>query len=187
MDLRSLHKFTIWNGYDFVELQFPFDPTNAQKDSLATGTSHKWVSWGTEFSSKPQSLFTYAFSTRSGGYYEDGTRTSFTTDLGYRFQPYVNISLSTSFNRIKIREPWGTTDFWLIGPRIDITMTNKIYFTTFLQYNNQLNNVNLNTRFQWRYAPASDLFIVYTDNYLPDSFTVKNRALVLKLTYWWNI
>lgn len=187
IDLRSLHRFTIWNGYDFVELQFPFDPTNARKDSLATGTRHKWASWGTIFSSKPQSLFTYSFTTRSGGYYENGTRTSFTTDLGYRFQPYVNISMSTSFNRIKIREPWGTTDFWLIGPRIDVTVTNKIYFTTFLQYNNQQDNVNLNTRFQWRYAPASDLFIVYTDNYLPDSFNVKNRAVVLKLTYWWNI
>ena len=187
IDFRSLHKFTIWTGFDFVELLFPFDPTNAGKDSLATGTRHNWHSWGTEFNSRPQSAFTYSFSTRTGGYYENGTRTNFSTDLGYRLQPYLNVSLSASFNRIKIREPWGTTDFWLIGPRIDLTLTNTIYFTTFLQYNNQLDNVNLNTRFQWRYAPASDLFIVYTDNYLPDSFQVRNRAVVLKFTYWWNI
>ena len=66
-------------------------------------------------------------------------------------------------------------------------MTNKLFFTTFAQYNEQLDNINLNTRFQWRYKPASDLFIVYTDNYLPDTFGVKNRSLVVKLTYWWNI
>ncbi len=47
--------------------------------------------------------------------------------------------------------------------------------------------MNLNTRLQWRFQPASDLFIVYTDNYLPAPFEVKNRALVVKLTYWWNI
>ncbi|MBD0351873.1 MAG: hydrolase, partial [Flavisolibacter sp.] len=69
---------------------------------------------------------------------------------------------------------------------VDITFTNKLYLTTFLQYNNQLRNINLNTRFQWRYKPASDLFLVYTDNYLPSPFSVRNRALVLKLTYWWN-
>jgi hypothetical protein len=66
-------------------------------------------------------------------------------------------------------------------------MTNKLYFTAFAQYNEQLRNVNLNTRIQWRYRPASDLFIVYTDNYFPETFAVRNRALVVKLTYWWNL
>jgi hypothetical protein len=78
-------------------------------------------------------------------------------------------------------------DLWLVGPRIDVTFTNKLFLTNFLQYNNQTNNVNLNTRFQWRYSPASDLFIVYTDNYYADTFNVRNRAIVLKFTYWWNV
>jgi hypothetical protein len=39
---------------------------------------------------------------------------------------------------------------------------------------------------QWRYKPVSDLFIVYTDNYYIGPVFVKNRALVLKFTYWWN-
>jgi len=56
-----------------------------------------------------------------------------------------------------------------------------------VQYNEQSNNINVNTRVQWRYKPASDIFIVYTDNYLPSPFSVKNRFLVLKMTYWWNI
>ena len=66
-------------------------------------------------------------------------------------------------------------------------MTNNLYFTAFAQYNEQQKNVNLNTRLQWRYRPASDLFIVYTDNYFPETFKVRNRALVVKLTYWWNL
>ncbi|MEO8962314.1 MAG: hypothetical protein ABI325_10550, partial [Ginsengibacter sp.] len=57
----------------------------------------------------------------------------------------------------------------------------------FIQYNEQLDNLNLNARFQWRYKPASDLYIVYTDNYLPVPFLVRNRALMLKFTYWWNV
>ena len=184
---RSQHRFGVWRGYDYVELLAPFDPTNSGKPLLETGTTHRWSAWGTEFTSKPQSLLTYGFTTRYGGYFADGTRFNFTTDLGYRFQPFVSIALSSSFNRIEMVEPWNTTVFWLIGPRLDVTMTNKLYLTGFLQYNDQQDNINLNARLQWRYAPASDLFIVYTDNYLPSPFDVKNRALVLKLTYWWNI
>ena len=74
-----------------------------------------------------------------------------------------------------------------MGPKVDVTFRNNLFLTTFLQYNNQANNVNLNSRLQWRYKPASDLFIVYTDNYLPENFNLKSRAIVLKLTYWWNI
>ena len=56
-----------------------------------------------------------------------------------------------------------------------------------MQYNDQLDNFNTNVRFQWRYAPVSDLFIVYTDNYDTLLGTTRNRALVAKLSYWLNL
>lgn len=184
---RTQSRFTSWISHDYVQLLESFDPTNTGRDTLTRGTQHRWNAWGTEFFSKPQRLFTYAFTTRYGGYYANGTRLNFTTEMGYRFQPYVSLSVSSSYNHIRLPEPWGRTTFLLIGPRLDVTMTNKLYFTAFAQYNDQQKNLNLNTRLQWRYQPASDLFIVYTDNYLPAPFSVKNRALVLKLTYWWNM
>jgi hypothetical protein len=184
---RNRATATLWIAHNYVKLFKPFDPTYFTKALIASGTEHAWNAFGTEFISKPQSLFTYQFSSRYGGFYANGTRLSLTTELGYRFQPYVSLAMSASYNDIRLPEPLKNTKFWLIGPRIDLTMTNKLFFTTFVQYNEQQKNVNLNTRFQWRYKPASDLFIVYTDNYLPAPFNVKNRSLVLKLTYWWNI
>lgn len=184
---RSQSRLMVWTGYDFVKLQRPFDPTNLGGEVLPIGSEHEWTAWGTEYNSKPQSIFTYAFSTRMGGYYEDGKRFNVTADLGYRFQPYVSVAMAANYNQIELRNPWGTTTFWLVGPRIDVTLTNKVFLTTFIQYNEQIKNINLNTRFQWRFAPASDLFLVYTDNYLPEPFNVKNRSLVLKFTYWWNL
>ncbi|MBV6640698.1 MAG: hydrolase, partial [Cyclobacteriaceae bacterium] len=184
---KRQHTFSAWTAYDFVELQFPFDPTNSGNQELPTGSQNTWTSWGTNFTSKPQSLFTYGFETRYGGYYQDGTRLNLTTDIGYRFQPYVNFSMMSSYNKINMMDPWGTSDFWLVGPRLDLTFTNNLYLTTFAQYNEQIDNININSRLQWRYAPASDLFIVYSDNYFPAPINVKNRSLVVKLTYWWNI
>jgi len=184
---RTQSVLTAWTAHDYVKLLKPFDPTNSGKDSLAAGTEHRWNSFGVDFTSKPQSVFTYLFTTRYGGYYADGTRLNLGGEVGYRFQPYLSFAVTFNYNDIRLPEPWGKNTFWLIGPRLDVTMTNKLFFTAFAQYNEQQNNVNLNTRLQWRYRPASDLFIVYTDNYLPDTFGVKNRSLVLKFTYWWNI
>lgn len=185
--LRSQAVFTPWIAHDYVKLLRPFDPTNSGKDTLATGSEHYWNAFGFDFTSKPQSLFTYLVSTRYGGYYADGKRLNLSGELGYRLQPYLSLNVGVSYNDIWLPQPWGRNTFWLVGPRLDVTMTNKLFFTAFAQYNEQQNNVNLNTRLQWRYKPASDLFIVYTDNYLPETFGVKNRSVVLKFTYWWNI
>ncbi|CCH54650.1 hypothetical protein BN8_03844 [Fibrisoma limi BUZ 3] len=194
---RSRATLTGWIATDYVRLLSPFDPTNTGRETLTTGTEHTWKAWGTQFTSKPQSLFTYGFSSRYGGYYANGTRLNLTIDGGYRFQPYISLAASASYNDIRLPQPWGRTTFWLVGPRLDVTMTNTLYLTTFVQYNEQQKNMNVNARIQWRYKPASDFFLVYTDNYLPNGaqigqdvpgfFSVLNRALVLKWTYWWNV
>jgi hypothetical protein len=184
---RKRNTLNIWTTNSYIRLLQPFDPTNTGKDSLVTGTQHSWNTVGVDYVSKPQSLFTYSFSGRYGGYYADGTRLTLGGDIGYRFQPYVSIAVSTTYNDIKLPQPWGRNPFLLIGPRLDVTMTNTLFFTGFMQYNEQLKNMNLNTRFQWRYRPASDLFVVYTDNYLPAPLAIKTRALVVKLVYWLNI
>ena len=100
-----------------------------------------------------------------------------------------------TYNDLRLPQPWGHTRFWLVGPRFDITLTNTLYFTTFVQYNEQQRNLNVNSRVQWRYKPASDVFLVWTENYLPEYlqpgqaglFSTRNRAIVLKWTYWWNL
>lgn len=178
---------TVWTATNYVRLLRPFDPTNAGRERIATGTKHRWKSAGFELISGPQRSFTYGFSGRVGGYYLNGTRTNLSADLGYRFQPYVALTMSSNYNNIQLPSPWNQVEYWLVGPKVDVTFRNNLFLTTFMQYNNQANNINLNTRLQWRYKPASDLFIVYTDNYLPENFNVKTRALVIKLTYWWNV
>ncbi len=173
--------------HDYVELLQAFDPTNSGKDSLAKGSQHIWNTAGLDIVSQPQQLFTYGASIRYGGYYADGTRFTLNTDLGYRFQPHVSLALSTSYNRLHLPKPWGNTTFLLIGPKVDITLTNTLFITAYFQYNDQQKNVNFNGRLQWRYKPASDLFIVYTDNYYTAPFFIKNRAFVIKFNYWWSL
>ena len=170
----------------FVELLSPFDPTRIGKLPLEKGTKHEWTNIGFDWISAPQYTFTYSLSTRVGGYYANGHLLSISGNIGYRIQPYVNIDFSSTYNQIKLPSPWGNNNFLLLGPKVDVTFSKKLFLTTFFQYNEQTKNINFNTRFQWRYKPVSDLFIVYTDNYYIGPVFVKNRAVVLKFTYWWN-
>jgi len=195
--LRNQDVYTATAGAAYVRLLAPFDPTNTGKDRLDANSLHRWRYAGFKFDSRPQSAFRYGYSVQEGGYYADGRRFTATGNVGYRFQPYVSLAGAVTYNDIRLPHPWQRTRFWLVGPRFDITFTNTLYFTTFIQYNEQQNNMNVNTRLQWRYKPASDIFVVWTDNYMPNHlqpgqdltgwFTAKNRALVLKWTYWWNL
>lgn len=191
LNFRNRDVFTAWVGNNYVKILDAADPTNYTGIKIPAGTHHTWNSWGTSFTSRPQKLFTYGWETRYGGFYANGTRLRLAGNIAYRVQPFGSLALTAEYNDIKFPKDnaYGLPNayFWLIGPRLDVTFTKKIYFTAFLQYNEQTDNVNLNARFQWRYAPASDLYIVYTDNYLPEGFAVKSRAFVLKATYWWNL
>lgn len=185
----------LFSSYNFQRLQRAFDPTNLVGDTLATGSEHSWRAYGFEYTSTNQKRLTYELNFRNGGYYASGMRTFTGLTLGYRFQPYVSMELNADYNNIRFKEdadlPLSMVnqayDIWLLGPRLNVTFSNKLFLSNFFQYNSQSNQVNLNTRFQWRYSPASDLFIVYTDNYLAENFLVRNRAIVLKFTYWWNV
>jgi hypothetical protein len=192
-DVQLLYYF-VWNNrstltFDakdsYVRLLAPFDPTNTGGDSLAAGDEFDWKEAGVSFGSDTRKLFNFIASCRYGGYY-NGTRLSLAGEFYYRLQPYASIALVSSYNKIELPQPYNSTGLFLIGPRIDITFTNKIFFTSFIQYNSQIDNLNLNFRFQWRYAPVSDLFIVYTENAFPGNYLVKNRGLVVKLSYWFN-
>lgn len=194
--MKDRSTFGLYLSYDFVKLQYNFDATRMGNTPLLKGSEHDWYAINARYSSSPIKLFTYAITSRFGGYFGDGWRTGMTADIGYRFQPYGSVSVALDYNDIQDVYVPGTatmaaknvsSKFWIVRPKIDITFSNKLFFATFFQLNQQTKNVNLNARLQWRYKPASDLFLVYTDNYFPEIFQIRNRAVVLKLNYWLNL
>ncbi len=168
-----------------IKLLDPFDPTHTGGVPLPANAKFNWKEVGISFTSDIRKPFNWLISSRYGGYF-DGTRTTVSGELYYRVQPYGSLAIVSSYNNISLPSPYKSAKFFLIGPRLDFTFTDKIFFTSFVQYNNQIDNINLNLRFQWRFAPVSDLFIVYTENSFPGDSRIKNRGLVLKLSYWFN-
>ncbi len=172
-------------GETYIKLMAPYDPTNTGGEKLEAGEDFRWKDIGASFSSDNRKSFFMTIRSSYGGYY-NGDRWYLNGELNYRYQPYGSLALVTTYNRINLPEPYNSARLLLIGPRLDFTFTDKLFFTSFIQYNNQIDNLNLNLRFQWRFAPVSDLFIVYTENSFPGDYTIKNRGLVVKLSYWFN-
>lgn len=171
----------------FQRLTFDFNPINPNEYiPFREGEEYTWNSLSAQYRSNPRRLFNYNVSATYGGFY-NGTNLNLSGEMTYRYQPYGNISLRFDYNDLQLPGEYGAEKLFLVGPRIDLTFTDQLFLTTFVQYNNLLDNVNLNARLQWRYQPASDIFIVYTENYLPENLFSKNRALVFKATYWLNL
>lgn len=172
-----------------------FDPTGTDGLALPALTDYNAYLVVASYNSDARKPFFYSVDTRSGQYF-NGNRVNFGGTLTYRYQPLGFFSLDFDYNRIRLPKPYNSADIVLIGPRFDFTFTRDIFWTTFVQYNGQENNLNINSRFQWRFKPVSDLFIVYTDDYVAGSFEEgdflrigrpRSRALVVKLTYWLNL
>lgn len=177
--------------YNHITLMRDFDPTRQQKEGvvLPKGTSYKFSEFFFEYSSDQRKKMFYTLTPNAGQFYS-GIKAGVRAVGSYRFQPYGSISMNLNYNYVDLQGKFEPVSIWLVGPRIDFTFTKDIFLTTFIQYNSQLNNVNFNTRLQWRYAPVSDFFLVLTDNFGTEGnfsqFAIRNRAIIAKLTYWFN-
>ena len=173
-----------YNSYTY--LFFGFDPTNSDGPELGSGTGYATQGLFGFFNSDKRKRLNVSLDGWSGGYF-NGKNTSLSAQIQYRFQPYGSVRISGEYNNIRLPKPYKSAEYLLVGPSLDLTFSRKLFWTTTVQVNNQTANTLLNTRLQWRYAPVSDLFVVYQENYFPGSLTSKNRALVLKLSYWFNV
>ncbi|MEJ2004043.1 MAG: DUF5916 domain-containing protein, partial [Cyclobacteriaceae bacterium] len=165
-------------------LRRDFNPIGGDTTGLKAGTDYEWTSVRLGISTDNRKLLSGRVSIRQGGFYS-GKRFNLSANINYRLPPVFNLSLDADLNVLNM--PEGEQVIWLLGPKLELTFTDKLFLTTFVQYNDQRKNINLNVRLQWRYKPVSDFFVVYTDNYISESLVTKDRAVVAKFTYWLNI
>ncbi len=182
----------------YVRLLNPFDPSGLNSLPLPSGTTYTYSYIQADYRSDARKKFSYILNARMGEHF-NGNLYNLGGTLTYRYQPLGFTSLNLNYNRIRLPEGFNDSDLLLIGSRFDFTFTKNLFWTTFVQLNTQIENLNINTRLQWRFKPVSDVFLVYTDNYFaeslsdnggllfPDIRIPRQRAIVLKVNYWLNL
>lgn len=180
--LRNTSSFSINYSEFYIRLRNPFDPTNTGGEELPLG-DYYYRNISASYASDIRRKIYVTAGLQYGSYYL-GNRTEYRASVRYRLQPYANFSLNYVQNDIALPAPYKTTTLILFSPELSFTFRRNVFFTLFTQYNTQQENMNLNARFQWRFKPMSDLFIVISENYFSENLSIRNRAVVLKLTYW---
>lgn len=171
----------------FTRLYDSFDPTGTDGAiELPANQNYYYTNYGVEFRSDRRKIIAYRVNPSIGQFY-NGNRYSLEASLDWRAQPFLSGSIQVNYDRIELPDPYPSASILLVGPRFDVTFSKSVFWATFIQYSNQRENFSINTRLQWRFAPLSDLFIVYNDNYNTAIISPRFRSLNLKFTYWLNL
>lgn len=181
---QSILHFDFYNYYTFLTRDF--DPTYSGGVRLLENTNYQYNQIGFSYTSNPAKVFSTTIQS-SGGQFYNGRVFTAASEVFSRIQPYAQLSLNVRYDAIDLPKPYSSAKYWLITPRVDITFTKNLFWSTMFQYSNQRDNLGINSRLQWRFAPLSDLYLVYNDNYLTRDFGPRFRAINLKVTYWLNI
>ena len=195
VEFKSGVNFNISLRNQYTYLFDEFDPTGINNGRpLPANSEYHYNNYEIEFNNYfTSNKFKYSLEQNFGEFY-NGNKISSQIRLGYRFEPIFTGSIELNYDRVSLPDLFNSANIFLIAPKFEFTFTKNIYWSSLIQYSNQTENLSFNSRLQWRFAPLSDLFLVYNDNYYTENRynsifipRVKNRSINLKLTYWLDI
>jgi hypothetical protein len=130
------------------------------------------------FRSNRSKMFSVGARVGTGGFW-DGERDSY--DFGLTFRPSYRFSASASWDHNDVVLPGDSFKTDLLSSRLGYSFSNSMWFNALIQYNSDDREISSNLRFNWRFKPLSDLFLVYNERRTDDD--VLERAVILKVTY----
>lgn len=172
---------------NYIYLTRAFDPTRTVGAIPLPGDQgYHFNQLELTYGSNTSNRFTYS-ATATLGHFFNGKITALGAELGLRVQPKAQFTIGLDYNGIRLPEPYADADIFFATLKADITFSKSIFWSTLAQYGNKQENLGINSRLQWRFAPLSDLYLVYNDNYFTGTFGPRFRSINLKLTYWLNL
>jgi len=181
---QSQFSLSFTNSYTFLTEEF--DPTRTDGIPLPANENYHFNSLNLSYTSNRADVFSIMAESNVGRFF-NGNIFSVDAEFFLRILPKAQISLAVNYNNISLPDPYPSADLWLLSPKFELTFSKSLFWSTLVQYSNQEDNLGINSRLQWRFAPLSDLFLVYNDNYSVNQFAPRYRSINLKLTYWLNI
>ena len=187
-EFRNLSQANLYISNNYTYLNTPFNPSGDQNSTpLPAQTEYYYNQVQFRYQSNNAKLLTYSTDLTWGQFF-NGQLQSISTNLNYRIQPRANIGINLRYDGIQLPEPYGNAQLWLMSSRVEFTFNKKLFWNTLIQFRSQSDNLGINSRLQWRFAPLSDLYIVYNDNYFTsERWLPRFRSINLKLTYWLNL
>lgn len=170
-----------WITHEYVNLKYAFDPL--KNGNVIVADQYNYIDVGLRYSSADNKKVQYGGSVGLGSYY-NGHRNRAIMNAQYRLMPLTRLQIRYERNGIDLNE-LGRDTFHLVRFTSELFFSNRLNWTTYLQYNTQFDNFNINSRLQWEYNPLSYIYLVISDNYNQD-FVRKNWGVAFKMNYRFN-
>jgi hypothetical protein len=115
----------------------------------------------------------------SGEFY-GGTRRTYGGGLTWRAKYFLSVEGSVQRNDVDL--PGGSFLADIASARVRYAWSTQLFGSAFVQYNTQSKSFVTNARVNFRYAPLSDVFIVYTERRNRETDVLNERSIALKVT-----
>jgi len=185
---RSTAEFSISATNNEVNLLYPFSFVS---DALPLAAdNYNFTFFNTSFSSDNRKPVSFNLGGRTGNFY-NGKLHQANGNVNFRVQPWGNLGFGYEWNKLNFPDKNGKETITALLSNLEIGFNKNLLWTTLFQYLDQSDFLGINSRLQWRFAPMSDLFLVYVDNYDvienigTRNIQTNNRAVILKINYWY--
>ena len=142
--------------------------------TLPMGRDYDWTRYRVQAQTAPRRVVAVNHTLEMGGFY-NGTRTRVATDLNVRVRPGVIVYSSAEWNRVELKEGRFETRLFRIVPELQFSPW--VSWVNNVQYDTQSALLGWQSRFRWIVKPGSDLYVVYTHNWIDDP--LQNRMSTL--------
>lgn len=116
----------------------------------------------------------------TAGDFYDGSRRSIA--LGSVWRPRYDVLMELSLQRNQVELPRGSFDADVAGLRLRYSWSTALFGSAFVQYNAESKQLVTNARINLRYAPMSDVFLVYTERRNQRTDSTNERSIAIKAT-----
>ena len=174
MKSEAILSMLVSDQFDRIEQTFTLVPGRTVNPG-----AYSWREGTMKYTMAPASRVIGTANATIGDFYT-GTRRSVGGGLTWRVSPSLNVE--TTYQRNAISLASGDFVANLAGLRTRYSWSTTLIGSAFVQYNTQTRSFSTNARVNWRWAPLSDLFLVYTDRRDSETWGQNQRSIAIKLT-----
>jgi len=114
-----------------------------------------------------------------GGFF-NGEKTTLDLSALWRVDPHLSFDVFAQRNQVSLPDIEFSAD--VVGSRVNLAVTTRLYLSAFIQYNTAAEEMVSNFRFNFIHSPLSDLFVVYTERRSTAGLGVSARVFTVKVT-----
>ncbi|WP_272151278.1 DUF5916 domain-containing protein [Tenacibaculum aiptasiae] len=165
-------------GHEYVNLKYAFDPL--RNGNYIQPGIYNYYRFSAGYRTTRNRKLEFDGSYELGSYY-GGSRDRLIARVDYKLMPLARLYVRYERNDIDLNE-LGSDTFHLARFSGEVFFSNRLNWTTYVQYNTQFDNFNINSRLQWEYKPLSYIYLVISDNFNQE-ISRQNWGVAFKMNY----